>query len=160
MIHGGRILRLYLHLHLHHPPSFILHPHDDVIKWKHFPRYWPFVLGNSPVPGEFPTQRPVTRSFDVFLDVGLNKRLSKQSKRWWFEAQSSSLWRHRYAISSRHLHPPSPFLYLYLYLYNLYLYPYLSICHLYLHLSRSLSRSISKSSIWYLSLYVYIFIYS
>ena len=20
-------------------------PHDDVIKWKHFPRYWPFVLG-------------------------------------------------------------------------------------------------------------------
>ena len=23
--------------------------------------------GNSPVPGEFPAQRPVTRSFDVFL---------------------------------------------------------------------------------------------
>ena len=21
------------------------HPHDDVIKWKHFPRYWPFVRG-------------------------------------------------------------------------------------------------------------------
>ena len=33
--------------------------------------------GNSPVPGEFPTQRPVTRSFDVYFD--LNKRLSKQS---------------------------------------------------------------------------------
>ena len=28
--------------------------------------------GNSPVPGEFPTQRPVTRSFDVFFDLGLN----------------------------------------------------------------------------------------
>ena len=28
--------------------------------------------GNSPVPGEFPTQRPVTRSFDVFFDLRLN----------------------------------------------------------------------------------------
>ena len=44
--------------------------HDDVIKWKHFPRYWPFV----PVTGEFPSQRPVTRSFDVFFDLRLNKR--------------------------------------------------------------------------------------
>ena len=25
--------------------------------------------GNSPVPGEFPAQRPVTRSFDVFFDL-------------------------------------------------------------------------------------------
>ena len=29
--------------------------------------------------GEFPTQRPVTRSFDVFIDLRLYKRLSKQS---------------------------------------------------------------------------------
>ena len=34
---------------------------------------------NSPVPGEFPAQRPVTRSFDVFSELRLNKRLSKQS---------------------------------------------------------------------------------
>ena len=34
--------------------------------------------GNSPVTGEFPAQRPVTRSFDVFFDLRLNKRLSKQ----------------------------------------------------------------------------------
>ena len=40
--------------------------HDDVIKWKHFPRYWPFVR-NSPVPGEVATQRPATQSFDIFL---------------------------------------------------------------------------------------------
>ena len=33
-------------------------------------------VGNSPVPGEFPAQRPVTQSFDVFFDLGLNKRLS------------------------------------------------------------------------------------
>ena len=30
--------------------------------------------GNSPVPGEFPAQRPVTRSFDIFFDLRLNKR--------------------------------------------------------------------------------------
>ena len=29
--------------------------------------------GNSPVPGEFPAQRPVTRSFDVFFDLRLKK---------------------------------------------------------------------------------------
>ena len=31
-------------------------------------------------PGEFPTQRPVTRSFDVFFDLRLNKRLNKQPR--------------------------------------------------------------------------------
>ena len=34
--------------------------------------------GNSPVPGEFPTQRPVTRSLDVYFNLRPNKRLSKQ----------------------------------------------------------------------------------
>ena len=38
--------------------------HDDVIKWKHFPHYWPFVRE--------PSQRPVTRSSDVFFDLCLN----------------------------------------------------------------------------------------
>ena len=50
--------------------------------------------GNSPVTGEFPAQRPVTRSFDVFFDLRLNKRYSKQSWGWWFETPSCSLWRH------------------------------------------------------------------
>ena len=49
--------------------------------------------GNSPVPGEFPTQGLVTRSFDVFFDLRLNKRLSKQPWGWWFETPSWSLWR-------------------------------------------------------------------
>ena len=40
-------------------------------------------VGNSPVSGEFPTQRPVTRSFDIFFDMRLNKRSSKQSWGWW-----------------------------------------------------------------------------
>ena len=36
-----------------------IHSHDDVIKWKHFPRYWPFVRGihqppvNSPHKGQW-----------------------------------------------------------------------------------------------------------
>ena len=33
--------------------------------------------GNSPVSGEVPAQRPVTRRFDVFFDLRLNKPLSK-----------------------------------------------------------------------------------
>ena len=41
--------------------------HDDAIKWKHFPRYWPFVPGIHLSPGEFPAQRPLTRSFDVLF---------------------------------------------------------------------------------------------
>ena len=52
-------------------------------------------VGNSPVPGEFPAQRPVTRSFDVFFDLRPNKQLSKQWWGWWFETPSWSLWRHR-----------------------------------------------------------------
>ena len=51
--------------------------------------------GISPVTGEFPAQRPVTRGFDVFFDLRVNKRLSKQWWGWWFEAPSRSLWRHR-----------------------------------------------------------------
>ena len=51
--------------------------------------------GNLPVSGEFPAQRPVTRSFDVFFDVRLIKRLSKHSRGWWFETLSHPLWRHR-----------------------------------------------------------------
>ena len=47
--------------------------------------------GNSRSPENSP---PVTRSFDVFFDMRLNKRLSEQSKRWWFDTPSRSLWRH------------------------------------------------------------------
>ena len=40
--------------------------------------------GISPATGEFPSQRPVTRSFDVFIDLRLNERLNKPSSRRWF----------------------------------------------------------------------------
>ena len=56
------------------------------------------LCGEFTGPGEFPTQRPVTRSFDVFFDLRLNKRLSKHSWGWWFETLSLSLWRHHNVI--------------------------------------------------------------
>ena len=58
--------------------------------------------GNSPVTGEFPAQRPVTRSFDVYFDLHLNKQLSKQLWGWWFETHSWSLWRHCNVIELGH----------------------------------------------------------
>ena len=64
--------------------------HDDAIKWKHFLWYWPLC-------GEFTGLRwipPVTRSFDVFFDLRLIKRLSKHSRGWWFETLSRPLWRY------------------------------------------------------------------
>ena len=45
--------------------------HDDVIKWKYFPRYWPFV------PRWIPSQKPVMQIFDVFFDLCRNNMLSK-----------------------------------------------------------------------------------
>ena len=51
--------------------------HDDVTKWKNIFRITDLLCRNSPVSGEFPAQRPVTRSFDVFFDLRLNRQLSK-----------------------------------------------------------------------------------
>ena len=65
--------------------------HDDVIKME---ALLALCAVNSPITGEFPSQRSVMRSFDVFFDLCLDKRLSKQSWGWWFETSSSSLWRH------------------------------------------------------------------
>ena len=53
--------------------------HDDVIEMETSSALLAFCAGNSPVTGEFHAQRPVTRSFDVFFDLRLNKQLSKQS---------------------------------------------------------------------------------
>ena len=60
--------------------------------WRHqmetFSALLALCAGNSPVNGEFPSQRPVTRSFDIFFDLRLNKRSSKQARGWWFETPS------------------------------------------------------------------------
>ena len=68
--------------------------HENTYKswWRHqmetFSALLAICAGNSPVTGEFPAQRPVTRSFDVFFDLRLNKQLSTQSWGWWFETLS------------------------------------------------------------------------
>ena len=75
--------------------------HDDVIKWKHFLCYWLFT-------GEFPAQRPVTRSFDIFFDLCPNRRLSKQSWRWWSATLLRPLWRYyNVCRKARYWTPPS-----------------------------------------------------
>ena len=70
----------------------------DISWWRHHVETFSVLLalcvGNSPVTGEFPSQRPVTQSFDVFFDLRLNKRLSKQSWGWWFETPLRPIWRH------------------------------------------------------------------
>ena len=67
-------------------------------RWRHqmeiFSASLALCEGFSPVIGEFPSQRPVARSFDVFCDLRLNKRLSKQSGGRWYETPLGSLWRH------------------------------------------------------------------
>ena len=72
-------------------------PTLQVSWWRHqmetFSALLAICTGNPPVSGEFPAQRPVTRSFDVFFDLRTNKRLSKHWWGWWFETPSWSLWR-------------------------------------------------------------------
>ena len=66
--------------------------------WRHqlgtFSTLLALCAGNSSVTGEFPAQSPLTWSFDIFFDLHLNKRLSKQSRGWWFETPSCPLWCH------------------------------------------------------------------
>ena len=69
-------------------PSLNLVSHDDVIKWKKFPRYWPYVREIHR------SQRPVRRGFGVFFDLCVKQELSKQQKIQWFKTPWLSLWRH------------------------------------------------------------------
>ena len=72
--------------------------HDDVIKWKHFQRYWPFVRGNHRsrwIP------RTKASNAELFF-LRLNERLSKQSWDWWFEMLPHPLWRHCNGSHSSH----------------------------------------------------------
>ena len=74
--------------------------------WRHkmetFSALLALCAGNSPVPGEFPAQRPVTRVVDVFFNLRLDKQLSKQSWGWWFETLSRPLWRHSNELELNH----------------------------------------------------------
>ena len=88
-----------LHLRKHQRSTLLILRIGSKTWWRHqmetFSTLLAICAGNSPVPGEFPSQRPVTQSFDVFFDLRLNKRLSKQWWGWWFETLSHPLWCHR-----------------------------------------------------------------
>ena len=81
-------------LNFQHIPIYV----QTTTWWRHqmetFSALLAICAGNSPDPGEFSAQRPVTRSFDDFFVLRPNKRLSKQRWGWWFETPSSPLLRH------------------------------------------------------------------
>ena len=76
--------------HPQHVTAYPVHTNDYsscfLAWWRHqmetFSALLALCAGNSPVIGEFPVQRHVKRSFGVFFDLRLNKRLSKQSVIW------------------------------------------------------------------------------
>ena len=76
--------------------------HDDVTNGKIFRVTGP-LCGEITDPAEFPTQRPVTRNFDVFFDLRLNTRWSKRPWGWWFKTPSWSSWRQYNVIVTTHV---------------------------------------------------------
>ena len=88
-VHTGNISDIYLAL-----CDYGSVYHDDVIKWKHFPRYWPFVRGIHRLPVNSPHKSQWRGALMFSLICALNKRSSKQPWGWWFETSSRSLWRH------------------------------------------------------------------
>ena len=68
--------------------------YDDVIKWKHFPRYWPFVRGIHRWPVNSSHKGQWRRALMFSLICALNEQLSKQSWGWWLEMSLRLLWRH------------------------------------------------------------------
>ena len=79
------------------PPAtaaiWVYHRHDDVIKWKHFPRYWSF-MRELTGPRWIPRAKVSDAELWCFFVMRLDKRLCKQSGGWWFETLSRPLWRH------------------------------------------------------------------
>ena len=73
-------------------PMFDAVYHDDVIKWMHFPRYWPFVRGIHRSPVNYPHKGQWHGL--LMFDMRLNKQLTKKSRRQWFTTLSRPLWRH------------------------------------------------------------------
>ena len=90
---------MWLHDSLFYPyplvvsPQCLSHWSSSETWWRHqmtFSALLAFCEANSPVTGDFPSQRPVTRSFDVFFDLRLNKRLGKPPSRWWLWAHQNT----------------------------------------------------------------------
>ena len=78
------------------------HHNDDVIKWKHFPRYWPVVRRIHRSPLNSPHKAHWRRALMFSLICALNNRLSIQPLGRWFETTSHSSWRHCNATNNSH----------------------------------------------------------
>ena len=68
--------------------------HDDVIKWKHFPRYWPFVRRIHRSPVNSPHKGQSRGALMLSLICALNKQLSKQAWGWWLKSPAGPFWPH------------------------------------------------------------------
>ena len=75
---------------IHWVMHVVAHNHDDVIKWKYFPRYWPFVWGIQWLPVNSPHKGQWRGALMFSLICALNKQLNKQSWGWWLETPSCS----------------------------------------------------------------------
>ena len=100
---GGILFNYYyfinaLNRHIFQNIGCVKYTYKDYTWWSHQIETVSALLaicaGNSPVPGEFPAHRPVARSFGIFFDLRLNKRLSKQWWGWWFDTPWRPSWRH------------------------------------------------------------------
>ena len=75
--------------------------HDDVINWKHFARYWPFVRGihrspvNSPHKGQWRGALMFTLICARINDWGVRLVIWREAWGWWFETSWHPFWRHR-----------------------------------------------------------------
>ena len=94
-------------------------PSTIMSRWRHQMETFSALLalceGNPPATGGFPSQRSVTRSFDVFFDESLNRQLNIQWNCRWFETPWSPcdvVPRHVQAILTNFA-----FLYIYIYIY-------------------------------------------
>ena len=88
---------MYCLVQVYYKPLFMMASSNGILEI--FSALVAICMENSLVPGEFPTQRSVTQSFDVFFDLHLNDWLSKQWWGWWFETPLCPLWRHRNVLS-------------------------------------------------------------
>ena len=79
------------------PMKRLAYNENIIARWRHrmetFSSLPTLCEGKPLLTGEILSQRPVTRSFDVFFDQRLKNQLSKQSRRRWFATPSRSLWR-------------------------------------------------------------------
>ena len=68
--------------------------YDDVIKWKHFPCYWPFAWGINRLIVDSPHKGQWRGALMFSVMFAWPKEWTKQSRRQWFETPSRSLWCH------------------------------------------------------------------